>query len=89
MTATLEGGEWSVAHSDRTLPLGKTRYPLYRRLGGPQGRSVVQSKSVLEIIVIFWKLSLSSIDVSFLKKNNMPLGARNLELACFRIFCVF
>ena len=21
------------------LPLGKTRYPLYRRLGGPQGRS--------------------------------------------------
>jgi hypothetical protein len=23
----------------RTLPPGKTRYPLYRRLGGPQGRS--------------------------------------------------
>jgi hypothetical protein len=22
-----------------TLPLGKTRYPLYRRLGGPKGRS--------------------------------------------------
>jgi hypothetical protein len=22
-----------------TLPLGKTCYPLYRRLGGPQGRS--------------------------------------------------
>ena len=21
------------------LPMGKTRYPLYRRLGGPQGRS--------------------------------------------------
>jgi len=39
MTAALEGGELSAAHPDRTLPPGKTRYPLYRRLGGPQGRS--------------------------------------------------
>ena len=39
MTAALEGGEWSAARPDRTLPLGKTRYPLYRRMGGPQGRS--------------------------------------------------
>jgi hypothetical protein len=39
MTTALEGGEWSAARPGRTLPLGKTRYPLYRRLGGPQGRS--------------------------------------------------
>jgi hypothetical protein len=26
-------------HAPATLPPGKTRYPLYRRLGGPQGRS--------------------------------------------------
>jgi len=39
MTAVLEGGEWSAARSGRTLPPGKTRYPLYKRLGGPQGRS--------------------------------------------------
>ena len=39
MTATLEGGEWSAARSGRTLPQGKTRYPFYRRLGEPQGRS--------------------------------------------------
>jgi hypothetical protein len=26
-------------HALAALPLGKTRYPLYRRLGGPQGRS--------------------------------------------------
>ena len=32
-------GEWSAARPGRTLPPGKTRYPLYRRLGGPQGRS--------------------------------------------------
>ena len=39
MTAALERGEWSAARPCRTLPPGKNRYPLYRRLGGPQGRS--------------------------------------------------
>ena len=39
LTAALEGGEWSAARPDRTLPPGKNRYPLYRRLGGPQNRS--------------------------------------------------
>jgi len=39
MTAALEGGEWSAARPSRTLPLEKTRYPFYRRLGGPHGRS--------------------------------------------------
>ena len=32
-------GEWSAARSGRILPPGKTQYPFYRRLGGPQGRS--------------------------------------------------
>ena len=35
----LEWGEWSAARPGRTLPPEKTRYPLYRRLSGPQGRS--------------------------------------------------
>ena len=39
MTAALERGKWSAARPGRTLPPGKTRYPFYRRLGGPQGRS--------------------------------------------------
>ena len=39
MTAALERGEWSTARPGRTLTPGKTRYPLYRRLGGPQARS--------------------------------------------------
>jgi len=39
MTAALEVGEWSAARPGRTLPLGKTRYTLYRKLIGPQGRS--------------------------------------------------
>ena len=39
MTEALEGGEWSAARPGRTLPPGKTRYPFYRRMGGPQGQS--------------------------------------------------
>ena len=39
MTAALEGGEWSAASPGRILPPGKTRHPLYRRLGGSHGRS--------------------------------------------------
>jgi len=39
MTAALEGGEWTAARPGHTLHTGKTRYPFYRRLGGPQGRS--------------------------------------------------
>ena len=39
MTAALEGGEWSAARPDRTLPPGKTLYQFYRRLGEPQTRS--------------------------------------------------
>ena len=32
-------GECSAARPGRNLPPGKTRYPFYRRLCGPQGRS--------------------------------------------------
>ena len=32
-------GEWSAARPGRNLPPGKARYPLYRRLGEPLGRS--------------------------------------------------
>ena len=39
MTAALEGGQLSAGRPGRALPPGKTRYPLYRRLGGPQSRS--------------------------------------------------
>jgi len=39
MTTALEKGEGSASRPGRSLPLWKTRYPLYRRLGRPQGRS--------------------------------------------------
>ena len=34
---SIRRGERSLSHPGRFLPPGKTRYPLYRRLGGPQG----------------------------------------------------
>jgi len=39
MTTALEGGEGSESQTGRSLPPGKNRYALCRRLGGPQGRS--------------------------------------------------
>jgi len=39
MTTALEGGEGSASRPGRSLLTGNTRYPLYRRLGGPHGRS--------------------------------------------------
>ena len=66
MTAALEGGEWSAARPGRTLPLGKTRYPFYRRLGGPQGRSgraenliptAIRSQTVQPVAQSLYRLS--------------------------------
>ena len=39
MTTALEGVKGSASRPGRFLPPGKIRYPWYRRLGGPQGRS--------------------------------------------------
>ena len=39
MTTPLEGGKWSASCPGHVLPPGKTRYPFYWRLDGPQGRS--------------------------------------------------
>ena len=39
LTTAVERGEESASRPGRSLPPGKTRYPLYRRLCGSQGRS--------------------------------------------------
>jgi len=38
-------GVGGQCHAPAALPPGKTRYPFYRRLGGPQGRSEQVRKS--------------------------------------------
>jgi hypothetical protein len=39
MTNGTRRGEGSASRPDHSLPPGKTRYLLYKRLGGPQDRS--------------------------------------------------
>jgi hypothetical protein len=43
-TSALDGGGWSTPRLGRFTP-GMTRYPLYRRLGLPQGRSGRERKT--------------------------------------------
>jgi len=69
MTVALEGGEWLAARFGRTLPLGKTRYTLYRRLGEPQGRSGqtenlapigIRSRTIQPVAQSLYRLSYSA-----------------------------
>ena len=76
MTAALDGSEWSAARPGRTLPPGKTRYPFYRRLVGPQGLSGraenlvpngVRSRTVQSVVSQkvksdIWKLYVDRVD---------------------------
>ena len=39
MTSAQDGGVGGQRHAPAAFTPGKTRYPLYRRVGGPQGRS--------------------------------------------------
>jgi len=55
MTAALEGGEWSAARPGCTLPPGKTRYPFYRRLVWPQGRS---GRAEKKGIILLWNVTM-------------------------------
>ena len=70
--AALEGVEWSAARPGRTLPPGKTRYPLYRRAGldgrkisSPPGFDRVLCSSVFTSgaspLNIQWEISLRVI----------------------------
>ena len=81
MTAELEGGEWSAARPGRTLPPGKTRYPFYKRLGGPQGRSGraenldptgIRSRTVQPIALSLYRLSYPAhISIVLTRQNNI------------------
>jgi hypothetical protein len=39
LTSALDGSGWSTPHPGRFTPSKEIRYPFYRRLGGPHGRS--------------------------------------------------
>ena len=60
-------GDGSASRPGCTLPLGKTRYPLYRRLGGLQGRSGQ-----------VWKISAPP---GFDPRTVQPVGSRYTDYA--------
>jgi len=88
----LEGGERSAARPGRTLHPGKTQYPFYRRMGGPQGRSGraenfistgIRSQTIQPTVTIPTELpSPHSTMVHELNKGNsapkLDLGSLNL-----------
>jgi len=84
MTAALEGGEWSAARFVRTLPPWKTRYPLHRRLDGPQGRSGraenlgIRSRTIQPVAQSLYRLSYPAHTHIYMSKGKaVPLQARS------------
>ena len=75
LTSAVEVGEGPASRPGRTLPPGKTRYPLYRRLGGPQGRSGQ-----------VWKISPPP---GFDPRNVQPVGSRYTDWATRRPNLIF
>jgi hypothetical protein len=52
LTSSLDGGGWLTPRPSRFTSGTETRYPLYRRLGGPQGRSgrVLNMRTVMHLL---------------------------------------
>ena len=68
MTSALRWGG-DQHHAPAALPPGKTRYPLYRRLGGPQGRSgrVRKISSPTGNFLFTFSQITNSVEQSFLR----------------------
>ena len=58
---TRRGYEWSAARPGRTLPTGKTRYPLCRRLGGHPGAVWTGGKYITIILYIYRKRDIDPV----------------------------
>ena len=87
MTAALEGGELSAAHPGCTLPPGKTRYPFYSRLGGPQGQSGqaenlvptgIRSQTVQPVVCRYTDWATRPITVRSSHKNSNRKEAKSV-----------
>ena len=88
MTAALEWGEGSAARPGPTLPPGKTRYPFYKRLGGPQGSSG-QAENLVPTGIRFRTVQpvvsrYTRTDWATRPKDNIIVLKYNLELVAIR-----
>jgi hypothetical protein len=57
-------------HAPAALPPGKTRYPLYRRLGGPQGRSG-RVRKISPVVVVVVVIKISVVCVKYVSLQQM------------------
>ena len=65
------------------LPPGKTRYPLYRRLGGPQGQS---GRAEIDVIVTLVKLHSYYPVLLFVVTNiSLVFEQKLIERKCFTV----
>ena len=90
MTTAVEGVEGSASRPNRSLIPGKTRYPLYRRLGGPQGRSG-QVRKISPPTGIRSpdrpSLSQSLYRLSYRAHNNQYSSVKYIWNRCAVLFC--
>ena len=89
MTAALEEGEWSAARPGRTLLPGKTRDPLYRRLGGPHDRSGraenlappgFDPRTVQPVAQSLYRRSYPAHDIKIIASYNLVFNPLALEM---------
>jgi hypothetical protein len=72
-------------HASVALPPGKTRYPLYRRLGGPQGSYEAKVLHILSIYLYtnVYSLNFADDQVSIAQDHDdMEFMARKLKEVC-------
>ena len=69
MTAALERGEWSAACSSHILPLGKTRYPLWKRMSPNTSTNYISTGITEHILSIFMKGFMFIFYYTFLKNT--------------------
>jgi hypothetical protein len=90
-------GEWSAARPGRTLPPGKTRYPLYRWLGGPQawyGQAEnlappgFDPRTVQPIVAIPTELSGSTNALMAINKSNSVVTYLFRQAKCWEPYFV-
>jgi len=80
-------GVESASRHGRSLPPGKTRYSLYRRLGGPQGRSGQMRK--ISHPPGFDPLTIQPVASRYTDYATWPTKYNSLYYKIFQAFCRF
>ena len=97
LTSTLYG-VGGQRHAPAILPPGKTRYPLYRRLGGPQGRSGRVRKisstpgfepRTVQPSVAAWIIFLLCVKIAFPPCTRFPANYQATRLQCVRTLTLY